>query len=260
MNSAIFQQNDSRWKDLPYKSKSNVGGAGCGLVSVTHCLIEQEKYSKSTPKDFYSYMRPYATDGQGTLYSGITSGLKHFGMEDVKTHANISDVFKILDKEKRVGILLFNNNRGPDGTLWTSSGHYIAFTDYKVVKGRHYLYLKDSGTRKHIGWYIYEESIRGCLKVQIWTCKIPDNKQEPPKKEEEEMFTYDMFDEYMKVYLSNIKKEKAEEYAIDALNWANENKIMVGDQNGNLMPKAPVEREDVVVMLKRYDEMKKSNR
>ena len=59
-------------------------------------------------------------------------------------------------------------------------GHYVAFVGYKEVNGKHYLYMKDSGGRKHDGWYCYETTMRGCIN-KIWVGQIPDEIELPAK-------------------------------------------------------------------------------
>lgn len=176
MNSKIFKQTDSRWSSLPYPTKkSTFGGNGCGCVSCVHIAIEQSAKKNWTPKTLRPYMvkKGYAVAGKGTTWDGITATLKYIGH---KTVVKVWDsdpmdkAWKELDKGNRIGIILFNNSRGADGTLWTASGHYIAFTNYKVEGGKHWFYCKDSGTRNHSGWYAYETSMMGCI-PKLWIVK-----------------------------------------------------------------------------------------
>lgn len=60
---------------------------------------------------------------------------------------------------------------------------------------------------------------------------------------------YAMFLEAMKKYNSEQKEKAADDYAKEALSWANEAGIMVGDGNGNQMPQSYVKREDLAVVL-----------
>lgn len=177
-NTKIFKQYDSRYASLPYpNSSSPVSTDGCGLVSVTHCIIENPKYANYTPKDVLPVMKPYAVAGSGTRYmnpDGIAAGLKYYGMKDVRVIDDMAAFWEELDKGERVGIILFDSGRGPDGTLWTSARHFIAFNRYEHSGGKHWLYMKDSGGRDHDGWYTYEGSMRGCLFL-MWTARVPRN-------------------------------------------------------------------------------------
>ena len=181
MNKTIFSQLDARWSSLPYPTRaSSFGGNGCGVCACTHIAIEQYAKRDWTPNVLRKWMikQGFAVPNQGTMWSGITSTLKHIGHSNVvwiQRDDPMSKAWKELDKGDRIGVLLVSNGRTPNGTVWTASGHYVAFTDYKVVNGLHKFYIKDSGGRKHSGWYTYEKSIKGAL-PQLWIVKrIHDN-------------------------------------------------------------------------------------
>lgn len=172
MNSTIYKQYDSRWGSKPYPIKSSsFSGNGCGCVAVTHLLIEQDKYKKYTPEPVRKYMvsQGFAVPNQGTTWSGITKSLEHYGFKVTHVGASepMSTVWKELDKGNRIGIILFSGGAGPDGTVWTAGGHYMAFTAYKKTNSLHKLYMKDSGARNHDGWYSYEKSMKGRV-YQVW--------------------------------------------------------------------------------------------
>lgn len=172
MNSTIFKQLDSRWSSLPYPTKkSSFGGNGCGCCACVHIAIEQESKKNWTPATLRPWMcdQGFAIAGQGTTWNGITKTLEYLGHKNVVRIWNdpMSEAWKELNKGNRIGILLVDNSRTPDGTYWTSSGHYVAFTDYKVQGGQHWFYVKDSGGRGHDGWYCYEKSIKGAL-PKLW--------------------------------------------------------------------------------------------
>ena len=171
MNKTIYRQYDSRWGNLPYPSKPyTLSRSGCGCVAVTHCAIEREALKNFTPKRVRKYMVQFATKGQGTLWSGIKKGLEHYGYNvHWKQKDTMKDIYKVLAKSLKIGVILFGSTKGPDGTVWTTDGHFIAFTDYKVEKGKHYFYLKDSGSRKHDGWFCYEKSMKGDVR-QVFIC------------------------------------------------------------------------------------------
>lgn len=171
MNKKIYRQADSRWGSLPYPTSSySFAGNGCGCCAVLHCIIEQDKYKNYTPKDIRPYMVQYATKGNGTLWSGITKGLEHYGYNvHWRQSDTMTDIFNVLKNSLKRGVILFGSDRGPDGTCWTTGGHYIAFVNYKIENGKHYFYLKDSGGRKHDGWWQYEKSMRGDVR-NVWIC------------------------------------------------------------------------------------------
>lgn len=174
MNTKVYRQYDSRWGGLAYPtSNSVVSSDGCGLCAVTHCAIELNKYKDSTPKTFYSFMKNYAVAGNGTLWDGIDAGLNNF-IGNSKRFNDMTSFWKEVNKGNRVGVILFRSGYGPDNTLWTTGGHYVAFTSYKYENNKHWLYTKDSGFRQHDGWYAYESSMRGCIQT-LWTAEIPKN-------------------------------------------------------------------------------------
>lgn len=170
MNPAIYRQSDPRWGNLPYKnSPYTVSTDGCGLCAVTHCAIEQSKYWNSTPKTFYSFMKQYATNGDGTEWAGIDAGLDKY-VGNSKRHYNMDSFFTELNKGNRVGVILFGKGAAPDGTVWTKGGHYVAFVDYTIENGLHWFYTKDSnGSRCLDGWRSYEKSMKGCIPDIMWT-------------------------------------------------------------------------------------------
>ena len=169
----VFKQYAAPWGPKPYpENPSTVASAGCGLCSVTHLAIEQSAKANYTPSTLYSYMKQYAVKGHGTEWIGIDNGMKHIGLTDVKRLGTLEDLYAEMVKGNRVCVFLFNGNVAPDGkTQWTSGGHYAAASGYRVGK-YHWFYTKDSGGRNHDGWYSYERSMKGCIKM-IWVGKLP---------------------------------------------------------------------------------------
>lgn len=174
MNSKIYKQADSRWGSLPYPTKkSTFSGNGCGCCACLHDLIELDKYKDWTPKELRPYMvdQGFAVAGKGTLWSGITKTLQHYGFS-VINHPTMANIFATLDQRKKkgqpcIGVILFSSgSRG--GITWTASGHFVAYVDYKVSGNKHYFYTKDSGGRNHDGWYCYETQMKGLI-PQIWS-------------------------------------------------------------------------------------------
>ena len=184
MNSKIYRQADSRWGNLPYPTKAyRFASNGCGCCACTHNIIEIPKYANYTPKDVRPYMvgQGFATKGHGTTWAGITKTLQHYGFE--VAHPDISksmtSAWNYLNRKDapKQGVLLFRAG-SRNGVRWTSGGHYVAFLDYKVHNGKHYFYTKDSGGRKHDGWYAYETYMKGLL-PQIWIVTKKPNTPAP---------------------------------------------------------------------------------
>lgn len=169
MNSKIIRQLDPSIADWPYPTKSSsFGGNGCGCCACYHIAIEQpwkDDYSLNALRK-WMIDQGYAVPGKGTLWSGIYETLKHIGHKNVvwiHEEDPMSKAWKELNKGNRIGVLLVSNGETPNGTVWTASGHYVAFTDYRIKNKQHQFYIKDSGFRHHDGWYTYEKSIKGAL-------------------------------------------------------------------------------------------------
>lgn len=173
MNKTIYKQLDSKWSGLPYPTRNSTFGAtGCGCCACTHVAIEQPWKSDWNPNTLRPWMvkKGFAVAGQGTTWSGITETLKYLGHKNVvwiKQSDPMSKAWAELNKGNRIGILLVDNSRTPDGTYWTSSGHYVMFYKYAYENGKHYFWIKDSGGRNHDGKFCYETSIKGAL-PQLW--------------------------------------------------------------------------------------------
>ena len=172
MNKTIYKQTDSRWSSLAYPTKkSTFGGNGCGCCACVHVAMEQDSKSDWNPNSLRKYMcdKGYAVSGQGTTWNGITETLKYIGHSNVVKiwSQPMSEAWTELNKGDRIGVILFNSSKAPNGTRWTTGGHYVAFTDYKIKDGKHYFYCKDSGNRNHDGWYTYENSMKGCVS-KVW--------------------------------------------------------------------------------------------
>lgn len=179
MRSTIYRQYDSRWANLGYPTKSSsFSNNGCGCCSCTHLIIEKDKYKNYTPKNVRQYMvnQGFAVAHNGTTWDGITKTLEHYGFT-VKTpniDYTMDDAWKELNKGNRAGVLLFSaGSKG--GVTWTSGGHYVAFTKYKVENGKHWFYTKDSGARHNDGWHCYETTMKGLL-PKIWIVELPKAK------------------------------------------------------------------------------------
>ena len=171
-NPRLYKQYEEPWGSLPYpKAPTTVARAGCGCCAVTHLAIEIGKQQTLTPTKTQPYMKQFAVAGHGTEWKGIDEGMKHYGLKNVKRFSDMDSFFKELEKGNRVGVFLFGSSIAPDGTQWTSGGHYVAFTAYKHGK-YHWFYTKDSGGRMNDKWHAYEKSMRGCIKM-LWVGEIP---------------------------------------------------------------------------------------
>lgn len=78
----------------------------------------------------------------------------------------------------------------------------------------------------------------------------------PAQSEEDEDMTQEKFNEMMNNYLASLQSKPAT-FEQDALVWAQQNGLMIGNEKGELMPKRFLTRGEFAVVLKRYDENKK---
>lgn len=180
MGYKTYKQADSRWGSKNYNGSSTMATAGCGPTAVA--MLAYAVDGKTTPWDVAKFMQKngYAIRNNGTAWSGIPAAMKHFGLKDVKNVAAMSDVWKYLKKGYCAVFLFAAGSRG--GVTWTTGGHYVSVTDYKVSNGKHMLYTRDSGGRNHTGWYAYETQMKGLI-PQIWVGYVPGKlKQEDTKK------------------------------------------------------------------------------
>lgn len=164
-----YRQYDSRWGKKNYNGSSSYATAACGPTSCANILYAIDP--SITPLTTGNYMKKhgYAIRNNGTAWAGIPACLKAFGAKDVRQVDKMADVFSYCAKGY-VGVFLFRGgSRG--GITWTTSGHYIAVTGYKVVNGKHYFRTFDSGGRKHDGWYCYETQMKGLI-PRIWLCQV----------------------------------------------------------------------------------------
>lgn len=171
MSFITYKQADTRWGKKNYNGSSTMATAGCGPSACA--MIAYAIDGKTTPLDTMRYMQKhgYAIRNQGTSWSGIKPCLEAFGLKDVRWINNMTDVFSLMAKGY-VGLFLFvDGSRG--GITWTTSGHFVAVTDYKVKNGKHYIYTRDSGNRDHTGWYCYETQMRGLIR-NVWLGYIED--------------------------------------------------------------------------------------
>lgn len=171
-----FKQYDNRWGKLSYPSGPwNMTNAGCGPTSLADLIASNPKHKKVTPKTLRKWLldHGYVSYGNGTYWNGITAALKAYGFT-VK-ECNISDFFAECKKGHCLADFLFvGGSRG--GVTWTSGGHYVSVSGYKVKNGKHYLYMNDPGPRKHNGWYCYETTMKGLIR-KIWACHLPEEKK-----------------------------------------------------------------------------------
>ena len=81
----------------------------------------------------------------------------------------------------------------------------------------------------------------------------PAPKPVAPKQEEEEEVTQEQFNKMMNVYLQDLAKQPASDWAKADLAWAKKEGLINGDETGNQMPLKFITRQEVAAILHRYD-------
>ena len=71
----------------------------------------------------------------------------------------------------------------------------------------------------------------------------------------DEDMTQDKFNEMMDNYLASRSKEEPESWSVNERTWAESNKILQGDEKGNANYKSWCTREEMVVFLKRLNDL-----
>ncbi len=230
----VYFQNDKRWKSKPYRVEgetSTIGSAGCGPTCAA-MLIETITGNTFTPEDAckWSVEHGYKALKQGTYYSYFKPQFSAFGIDcDMlnweKTygkpdHENHKKAFDLL---KQGYYLIALMNKG----LWTSSGHFVVvwWQDGKVR-------INDPASTKDARMNGDLEAFKSQVKYYWWV----DARRHNTEKEEEKM------------KMDNTPSG----YAKEAVQWSQENGILFGDKDGNLMLRSPCTREQVMTFLYRF--------
>ena len=177
----IFKQYDSRWGKKYYRATtagtSTMSSSGCGPTACAN--IYQLVDPKVTPWVTAQWMMKngYATNGSGTLHNGIKNyflamGLtcnwltERAGNQYGKEAEEYAKPFREALKAGHWGVILAGKSD------WTSAGHYLAVTGYRVNNGTEQFYVCDSGIKQRNGWWPWS-AFKGVVK-HLYTVKNPD--------------------------------------------------------------------------------------
>lgn len=133
--------------------------------------------------------------------------------------------------------------------ILTSASEYYgqAFRNFERPKG-------DGNWRGGCSWMDSSYVYRGCISNPA----IGDDMNLIETTKLIEKLAPALFEKYMAEREAAVKALPPDEYAKAALEWMKENKLMVGDGNGNQMPQAGIKREDVAVIIKALNDLLKS--
>lgn len=76
------------------------------------------------------------------------------------------------------------------------------------------------------------------------------------EEEDDDDMTQERFNEMMEVYLKQLASQPADSWAKKDLAWAEKEGLIKGDENGNVMPRKFLTREEMAAILHRYDGQK----
>lgn len=171
--SKTFRQFDDRWGDLVYtRGGSTMAHAGCGATTEAMIIVNNPEYADADPRTTRKWLMANHYNIQGTTHAGISKGLEHFGFVQRNfSEANIQQAFDLLASGEYLwGAINFGRGKR-GGVVWTSNGHYVMFSAFRVKNGKVELFTRDPGARKNDGWHGYRKTMKGLIK-RIWICKL----------------------------------------------------------------------------------------
>lgn len=226
----LYKQYDSRWGKKYYRATkagtSTMASSGCGPSSCAN--VEQFFDSKVTPWTAAQWMMAngYATNGNGTLHSGIKNYFLALGQSCTwlteragnqygKEAEEYAQPFREALKTGNYGVILVGKSD------WTNGGHYLAAVDSRVRNGVEEFYIIDSGIKQRNGWWPWS-AFKGVVK-HLYSIKNPDAGKKSYDGTYPDKFPlrgyYKLGDGYKtNVYAKYIEQiKRIQEY----LNWAN---------------------------------------
>lgn len=169
-----FNQSDGPWADVPYDaSGGTIGQAGCGLVSITHC-IDVLTGNDFTPDEINEQLKEYY-NGETAVYAPGGSSVPKLvefavGKYNLTSnhYSNVDDAIADMASGNKVIIC---SDDGTTAAFLTASGTYYAANHvimaYKTDGSN--VWVKDSGTPggnsiqytrdqfaqiNYVGWYV----------------------------------------------------------------------------------------------------------
>lgn len=148
----------------------SMAASGCGPSSLASIIFNKDTSITPVKVAKWLYNKGYFYTS-GTTRTGITAALNYYGFESIyykPEHTGGAIWQEAMAKMKAAKgdwwaiFLVVGTANGGKDNLWTSGGHYLAITDYKLGK----LYVRDSGSKHRTGYYD-PESLRYDTNV-IW--------------------------------------------------------------------------------------------
>lgn len=135
----------------------SMAASGCGPSSLASIIFNKDTSITPVKVAKWLYNKGYFYTS-GTTRTGITAALNYYGFESIyykPEHAGGAIWHEAMEKMKAAKgdwwaiFLVVGTANGGKDNLWTSGGHYLAITDYKLGK----LYVRDSGSKHRTGYY-----------------------------------------------------------------------------------------------------------
>lgn len=135
----------------------SMAASGCGPSSLASIIFNKDTSITPVKVAQWLYNKGYFYTS-GTTRTGITAALNYFGFESIyykPEHTGGAIWQEAMAKMKAAKgdwwaiFLVVGTANGGKDNLWTSGGHYLAITDYKLGK----LYVRDSGSKHRTGYY-----------------------------------------------------------------------------------------------------------
>lgn len=135
----------------------SMAASGCGPSSLASIIFNKDTSITPVKVAKWLYNKGYFYTS-GTTRTGITAALNYYGFESIyykPEHAGGAIWHEAMKKMKAAKgdwwaiFLVVGTANGGKDNLWTSGGHYLAITDYKLGK----LYVRDSGSKHRTGYY-----------------------------------------------------------------------------------------------------------
>jgi len=120
----LFIQWDKRWGYTNY-GDSLMAITGCGPTSLSMAIVALTGNKEATPYNVakFSYKNGYYANGKGSLWTLISEGSSHYGLNAKTLPSHKGSLIKALDDGK---VLILAMGPGK----FTTSGHFIVIYDY----------------------------------------------------------------------------------------------------------------------------------
>lgn len=232
-----YLQTDSRWSGNDYSAageSTTIGKAGCGPTSMAMVIATWED-STVTPAvtAAWSLEHGYKAKGQGTYYSYFKPQGAAYGLTVTQLNGsnlrNLSAATAALYHAKALAAIQAGNYviccMGAGN--WTSSGHFVLWwgLDGDEVLINDPASTKAARTRAALS--LLQDEVK-----YYFVCQTPE-----VKKEE-----------------TTVEKSTPSSWAEEAAEWAQEEGLIKGDENGDCKWQDSLTREQFAVILKRYHE------